>query len=149
MAQPGDDPDTIFARRFRALREAAELTQRQVADQASLDGYRMHQTTVAKIEAGERPVIIGEAVTLARIIGVDLADLLTPPPADHDVQLAIAALEAARRNVAHLAADRDKADAAVAEACHRLAEAQAALRAAEANLASLTTSSIVNPRTRK
>lgn len=76
---PATAHDQVFARRLRALREVAQLTQRQLADQMTVAGYRMHQTTIAKIEAGDRPVVIGEAVCFASIIGVDLADLVKEP----------------------------------------------------------------------
>ena len=46
-------------------------------------GYKMHQSTVAKIESGERPVSIGEAVQLAEVLGVDLGELTTERPGDH------------------------------------------------------------------
>ena len=59
------DPDGVLARRVRALRETSDLTQREIADKMTAAGYRMHQTTIAKIESGERPVYVGEAVALA------------------------------------------------------------------------------------
>ena len=59
------ESDAILARRLRALREAAQLTQRQLADRMAGAGYQMHQTTIAKIESGDRPVTIGEAVAAA------------------------------------------------------------------------------------
>jgi len=42
----------------------------------TLDGVRMHQTAVAKIEAGTRPVLIGEAVMLASIVGATVGMLI-------------------------------------------------------------------------
>ena len=46
-------PDAMFGRNLRYLREEAGLTQRQLADLMRATGYKMHQTTVAKVEAGE------------------------------------------------------------------------------------------------
>ena len=65
----------LFAARVREFREQAGMTQRQVAERMSDLGYRIHQTTMAKIEAGTRPVVVGEAVALARIFGVSVGDL--------------------------------------------------------------------------
>jgi transcriptional regulator with XRE-family HTH domain len=106
------DPDAVFARRVRQLRESAGLTQRQVADQMTGAGYRMHQTTIAKIEADDpRPVYVGEAVTLARILGVSLSDLLSEPTEVDERQLADA-----RIAVAALAHQQQMLQARLAEA---------------------------------
>jgi transcriptional regulator with XRE-family HTH domain len=131
---PGEaDPDAVLARRLRELRETARLTQRQLADRMTGAGYQMHQTTIAKIEAGQRPVIVGEAVALARIIGVDLAALVTEPAAPDSRELANAkaALAAAERDVdsqRHQVAERA---AILASAQEQLDRAQAALQGAQ------------------
>jgi transcriptional regulator with XRE-family HTH domain len=88
-ALPGS-ADATFARRVRDLREIADLTQRRLAEQMTVMGYRMHQTTIAKIEAGERPVSIGEAVAFASVLGVEMPDLLAGP-SDPDLADAIVA----------------------------------------------------------
>lgn len=87
------DPDGVLARRVRALRETSDLTQREIADKMTAAGYRMHQTTIAKIESGERPVYVGEAVALAGILGVSLEQLLTEPPEGLERNLAEAQIE--------------------------------------------------------
>jgi transcriptional regulator with XRE-family HTH domain len=74
---PAETSDEIFARRLRALRETAGLTQQQLADRMSAAGNRMHRSAVAKIESGDRMVSIGEAMQLAVVLGIDLADLVT------------------------------------------------------------------------
>jgi transcriptional regulator with XRE-family HTH domain len=78
---PGTDPDEVLPIRLRAARESAGLTQRQLAASMTTAGYGMHQTTIAKIEAGERPVTVGESAALARVLGVDHAGLITNPGA--------------------------------------------------------------------
>jgi transcriptional regulator with XRE-family HTH domain len=96
---PGEmDHDAVLARRVRELRVKAGLTQRQLADLMSGAGYRMHQTTIAKIESGERPVVVGEAIQLAGVLGVTLPALLTEPPSDderrlHEAQIAVVSLQ--------------------------------------------------------
>ena len=69
--------DVVFARQARQYRERAGLTQRQVAERMSTAGFRMHHSTVAKIEAGTRPVIVGEAAEMARVLGVSIESLMT------------------------------------------------------------------------
>ena len=73
---PDYDYDAIFARRLRLLREAARLTQRQLADRMTQAGCRMLQTTVSKVEAGERPVSVGEAATFAAVLGTGVSALV-------------------------------------------------------------------------
>ena len=70
--EPQRNPGTAFGRRLRGLREDAGLTQRQLADVMRGAGYKIHQTTVAKIEAGERTVSVDEAAQLADVLGIDL-----------------------------------------------------------------------------
>lgn len=126
---PGEaDPDAVLARRLRALREIAELTQRQLADQMTGAGYQMHQTTIAKIEAGQRPVIVGEAVALARIIGVGVADLLSEPvEGDGELADALAELGSRERGVHEM-------EARAARAAVDAQDAQTALDGARAQL---------------
>jgi len=127
---PGEaDADEILARRLRALREAAQLTQRQLADRMAGAGYQMHQTTIAKIEAGQRPVIVGEAVAFARIIGVDLADLVTEPPDDVSAELAqaLAELGSCERAEWELAVQAERAQAVLEASRNQHSQAQAKL----------------------
>src|ERR1700733_1136938 len=70
--------DAIFARRLRDFRTIAGLTQQQMADRMQVAGYdNIHRSTIGKIESSDRPVSLGEAVSFARILGVDLDDLVT------------------------------------------------------------------------
>ena len=47
--------DAAFGRHVRQIREANQLTQRQLAALMTAAGHSMYQTTIAKIEAGTRP----------------------------------------------------------------------------------------------
>ncbi len=76
---PAEISDGIFARRLYALRKAAGLTQQQLASAMSAAGNTMHRSAVAKIEAGDRAVSVGEAFQLAGVLGVGLAELVTDP----------------------------------------------------------------------
>lgn len=69
--------DSIFARRLREVRTAAGITQQQLAGQMAETGHRMYHSTIAKIEAEDRLVTIGEAVRFAAILGVPLAELIS------------------------------------------------------------------------
>jgi transcriptional regulator with XRE-family HTH domain len=69
-------PDVQFGRRLRYMREQAGLTQRQLADLMRAAGCKMHQTTVAKIEAGERAVSLSEAAEFAEQLGIDLTQMI-------------------------------------------------------------------------
>ena len=71
--------DEMFGQRLRALREVA-LTQRQLANEMTAAGHTMYQTTIAKIESGERPVSFGEAVSFAEVLGADLDGLVVRVP---------------------------------------------------------------------
>jgi len=134
---PSDISDAIFARRLREVREAIGLTQQQLADPMASTGNKIHRSTIGKIENGDRPVTVGEAVQIAGILDVDLADLLTEPATDLDVQEARMALEAAERQLRHLRYESDKASEVAAVAQFRVAEAQGARDAAEQRLGSL------------
>lgn len=74
-SQP-DPVDASFGRRLRYLREQAGLTQQQLADVMREAGSRMHRSTIGKIEAGERVVSVGEAAQFARVLGIDLTQLI-------------------------------------------------------------------------
>jgi len=121
------DPDEVLPGRLRVLREAAGLTQRQLAHQMTLAGRKMHQTTIAKIEAGERPVSVGEGAALADIMGCGLGDLITEPATlQAAADLAEAFAECARweRRVMEQQAIRDVAAAELADAEDRLTAAR-------------------------
>jgi transcriptional regulator with XRE-family HTH domain len=101
--RPSEISDGIFARRLLTLRKTAGLTQEQLADRMTRAGNTMHRSAIAKIEAGDRAVSIGEAVQLAGALGVDLADLASERSRDTeqdrahreraDVQIRVRSLE--------------------------------------------------------
>lgn len=66
------DPELVaFGTRLRSLREAAGLTQEQLADQAGL-----HWTYIGQIERGERNLTYKNILKLARGLGVAAASLV-------------------------------------------------------------------------
>ena len=56
------------------------MSQEDLARALSAVGRSYHQTTIAKLESGSRPTPIEELYTLAAILDVDVADLVSPDP---------------------------------------------------------------------
>jgi transcriptional regulator with XRE-family HTH domain len=83
----GEDPERILGIRLRGLREEAGLTQAQLAGRMTRQGFSMHQTTIAKIEANQRPVTVNEAVTLAAVLGIPMPWLLADPDLDEEASI--------------------------------------------------------------
>lgn len=103
--------DSIFARRLREVRRQAGVTQQQLALRMTEVGHKLHRSAVAKIELGERPVTIGEAVQFAGILGVPLMELVTDRGAATELERRHAArveAQIAVRSLQHEAAERHK-----------------------------------------
>jgi transcriptional regulator with XRE-family HTH domain len=108
---PSDFSDATFARRLRLVREAAGMTQQQLADAMAATGNKIHRSTIGKIESGDRPVTIGEAVQLAGIVGVPLEVLATDLPDDAWERIAYSNRVKANvrlRSLQHEASERHK-----------------------------------------
>jgi len=89
--------NATFARRLREVRRQAGMTQQRLADLMARAGSKIHRSTIGKIEIGDQPVTIGQAVQIAGILGVPLAELITEhaerkQQALLDAQLAVASL---------------------------------------------------------
>jgi transcriptional regulator with XRE-family HTH domain len=70
-----------FGTKVRQWRQARNWSQEDLADQLRLQGFDMHQTTVAKIERGTRPLRVAEAAAIANIFRVPpLAVFMGRPP---------------------------------------------------------------------
>lgn len=65
-----------FGARVRYLRQCRTWTQEDLAVALGAAGHPMHHSTVAKLEVGTRPTTIDEAVAIARILGVEVRELL-------------------------------------------------------------------------
>jgi transcriptional regulator with XRE-family HTH domain len=128
---PGEvDYGAVFARRLRQLRTAMKITQRQVAEQMGGHGFQMHQTTIAKIETGERAVQLDEAAAIAKVLGVSLQDLITELPSD-ELSEALAHLANCQEQLEAARADQAKAEAAAEDAGRRVRDARSELMRAE------------------
>ena len=125
------EPDAVFGRRLRSIRQQAGMTQRQLAEGMTLVGHRMVPSAISKIESGDRPISLSEAACLAGLLGVTVAALAgDAPAADGDLIAARIAVKALRDELAGY----DTAASRIRDA-RRSAEAR--LRKAEARLAAL------------
>lgn len=78
-AAPRSD-DEHFAMNVRRLRESLGWSQGELAKRMRDAGWdAFHQTTVSRIEKGERPVKIGEGRALARVLGSRVVIMIEPP----------------------------------------------------------------------
>lgn len=69
------DLDVLFARRLRQLRKARGVSGHALAELAGLP-----RESVYRIESGSRAVTVGEAAVLARVLGCDVARMLSADP---------------------------------------------------------------------
>jgi transcriptional regulator with XRE-family HTH domain len=77
-----EDVNKEIGERLRAARQRARLPQQHIATvMAMTHGYTTwRQTTVGRVETGERSLQLGEALAVADIIGIPLADLVSEEP---------------------------------------------------------------------
>ncbi len=117
--QPESTVEQQVGATLRGFRQARGLSQQQVADAMVGLGFSWRQTTVAKTEAAERPVPVGEVYALAGLLGVGIHDLLRirMAPDSEETGLLFDVLAAQRQ--------LERADQQVATAKAALAEAQA------------------------
>lgn len=82
------DWEKNFGDKVRQWRRARSWSQEDVAERLRQQGFEMHQTTVAKIERGTRPLRVAEAAALAFIFRVPpLAVFHSPGPEEQPEQL--------------------------------------------------------------
>lgn len=65
----------LAARNIKALREQLKLSKRELAELVSDYGVKMYPTTVSRIENGEQPVKLNEAIALSKVFVVPLEQL--------------------------------------------------------------------------
>lgn len=74
-----DELNSSIGRAVRHYRDNAELTQTQLARKMQEHAHNWYQVTVARTEAGQRPLRLDEALTLAAILDVAVEDLYQQP----------------------------------------------------------------------
>ncbi|MFF7635613.1 helix-turn-helix domain-containing protein [Kitasatospora sp. NPDC008050] len=93
--------EALVAHNLKVLRKAARLSQEDVAERMTRLGFKFHQTQVAKIENGTRPVRFDEVIGLAKALSVPPANFMTeavagPDEPDYELQEAGFRLQAAQ-----------------------------------------------------
>src|SRR5690242_13035242 len=71
-------PEQIAGRKMALLREERGWTQAETARRMKPYGYSWAQSTVARIESGQRPLRLNEVVHVAALFGVSPIELLVP-----------------------------------------------------------------------
>lgn len=74
-----NEAEAMIALNLREARERISLSQTDLAKRMSALGFRWHQATVYKVENGDRPVKLGEALALSEMLEIPLRDLTAPP----------------------------------------------------------------------
>jgi transcriptional regulator with XRE-family HTH domain len=127
------DPEERAGKALRQLRLARGWSQEEVAVRMTAYGHDFHQTTIAKIEAAQRPLRVRELADFAALYGVAVQDLLYGPArsiteVDQEITDVAERLAHIRRTADAAAADLEAARNAVsvAEASYRAAAAEAA-----------------------
>lgn len=69
------DLEATVAKNVRRLREGRGLSQQQLGTDLFLHGVGMHQTTVAKLEAGSKPLRLNEVAAIASYFVVPIESL--------------------------------------------------------------------------
>lgn len=70
---PETPPKQVLAANVRRIRNATGLSQEELADRAE-----MHRTYISSVERGERNVSLENIFALAKALGVEPAELVTP-----------------------------------------------------------------------
>lgn len=83
--------EALVAHNLKVLRKAARLSQEDVAERMNRLGFKLHQTQIAKIENGTRPVRFDEVVGLAKALSVPPGNFMTeavagPDEPDYELQ---------------------------------------------------------------
>ena len=66
----------ICGQNVRKLRESKKMSQDQLAAKLQTEGLGVNQNSISRIETGKRIVADFELQALARVLGVDIDDLL-------------------------------------------------------------------------
>lgn len=98
-------PEEIAGRTLGQLREEHGWSQAEVARRMKAYGYTWHQTTVGRIESGQRPLRLNEVVHVAAMFGVSPIQLLVPSTTPARLSEDIEASKEGREHVMRQLAD--------------------------------------------
>ena len=94
------DPEVQAGRALRRLRLSRGWSQEEVAVRMRAYDHDFHQTTIAKIEAAQRPLRVRELADFALLYGVEINALIYPPKASlEEIDQEITVVEERRREV--------------------------------------------------
>ncbi|MCD4850092.1 helix-turn-helix domain-containing protein [Arthrobacter sp. AK01] len=95
-------PDELFGLEVQSQREYKGWSMTEFASMLKAAGLNnFHPTTVGRMERGERPVRLSEAVVIAEVLGSKLDDLVVEPlEADSAVRWSIKAVESSSKRAA-------------------------------------------------
>lgn len=88
--------ERLFADRMRLKREASGMSQTELARRLTERGLPFHQQQVQRIEIGNRPVRLNEALLLADLFSVPLNQWIEPNDADSLEQEVVRTVRALR-----------------------------------------------------
>lgn len=92
-----------FREQMAHMREARNFTQTELARRLSVWGLPFHQQTVQRIESGQRPIRLNEALLIARELGVSLQSMMaTSTPSARTMMYAVGEM---RRGAEHFASE--------------------------------------------
>jgi transcriptional regulator with XRE-family HTH domain len=106
---PGAEEEANFIAAVKRIREEQGWSQGELAKRMSDSGWDgFHQTTISRIEKGERPVRLGEARGLAKALGALVGQMILPAEQGkrlRDLELAVMGAEKAASDIAASAQD--------------------------------------------
>ncbi len=70
------DKCNICGQHIRSIREKKRLTQDQFAAKLQVEGLGMNQNSISRIETGKRIVADFELKAIAKVLGIDVNELL-------------------------------------------------------------------------
>lgn len=84
ISQSGQQVVELFGERMVAVRKLQGLSQENIAARMRERGHNWYQTTVSKVESGERPVTLQEAYDVALELNRHLRDFLKGEVSEHE-----------------------------------------------------------------
>lgn len=101
----GLDEERHFIANMKRIREELGLSQGELAKLMESGGWKgFHQTTISRIEKGERPVRLSEARGLSKALGALVGQMILPPKESkslRDLELAVMRTEQAGKNIGY------------------------------------------------
>lgn len=126
-----DELNSSIGRAVRHYRDEAGLSQTSLARRMQDHAHNWYQVTVARTEAGQRPLRLDEALSLAAILDVSMEDLYQQPSEVDEYDLLAAQLSAYERTLAELQYELDAAKKNEATVEARSLEARARYESAQ------------------